>query len=83
MELVKKHSQFNWREKQEKVFITFIEILIHELILALSNFVKSFEVECDASGVRIGVILVQEGHLITYFSEKLYGVALNYPIYDK
>ena len=35
------------------------------------------------SGVGIGAVLLQEGHLIAYFSEKLQGVTLNYPTYDK
>ena len=31
----------------------------------------------------IGAVLMQEGHPIAYFSEKLNGVALNYLTYDK
>jgi len=52
-------------------------------ILAIPNFSKTFELECDASGVRIGVVLLQGGHPIAYFSEKLHGATLNYPTYDK
>jgi hypothetical protein len=52
-------------------------------LLQLSNFNKTFEIECDASGIGIGAILMQDRRPITFFSEKLSGAVLNYPTYNK
>ena len=60
-ELVKKNVKFEWGEKQERVFIQLKKDLTTALILALSNFDCTFEIDCDASGTRIGAVLKQEG----------------------
>ena len=52
-------------------------------LLSLRHFNKAFEIECDASGLGIGAILMQEKQLIVYFSEKLNGASLNNPTYNK
>ena len=52
-------------------------------ILDLPKFSKSFEIECDASNFGIGVVLLQEGHPISYLSDKIKGAILNYSTYGK
>jgi len=39
--------------------------------LALSNFNQPFVIETDASGVGIGVVLMQAGHPLAFLSKAL------------
>ncbi|RDX68640.1 hypothetical protein CR513_52345, partial [Mucuna pruriens] len=52
-EILKKNVGFKWEESQEKAFQVLKDRLTHALILALPNFTKSFELECDAINVGI------------------------------
>ncbi|XP_024010472.1 uncharacterized protein LOC112085485 [Eutrema salsugineum] len=82
-EVIKKDVGFKWETAQEEAFQTLKEKLTQAPILSLLDFVKTFEIECDASGVGIGAVLMQDKKPIAYFSEKLGGATLNYPTYDK
>ena len=52
-------------------------------ILALLDYNKVFQADCDASGTIIGVVLSQEGRPIAYFSEKLNDAKRKYYVYDQ
>jgi len=81
--LTKKGVTFHWGTAQEQAFETLKEKLTHALLLQLPNFGKTFELECDASGIGIGGVLLQGGKHVAYLSEKLNGPLLNYSTYDK
>ncbi|KAK1663734.1 hypothetical protein QYE76_051893 [Lolium multiflorum] len=72
-----------WGAAQDHAFDELKRLLTSAPLLALPDFNKQFEIKCDASGIGIGGVLMQEGRPIAYFSEKLSGAKLNYPIYDK
>ena len=52
-------------------------------ILALPDFSKTFIIEADASGVKIGVVLIQDGYPLAYTSKTLSLSYLMMTIYDK
>jgi len=45
--------------------------MVSSPVLALPNFTKNFVVEIDASGGKIGAILIQDSHSIAYLSRAL------------
>jgi hypothetical protein len=72
-----------WSDTQEESFNILKHKLIHAPLLQLPDFNKMFEGECDASGIGLGSVLLQEGKPVAYFSEKLSVPSLNYSTYDK
>jgi hypothetical protein len=72
-ELTKKGVVFKWGEPQEIAFQELKKRLTEAPLLVLPDFTRTFEVECDASGIGIGGVLMKEGKDVAYFSEKLGG----------
>ena len=69
--IVKKSIGFKWNDEQDKAFNFLKDKLCSTPVLALPDFMRAFEVECDVSGIGTGAVLMQDRRPSAYFSEKL------------
>ncbi|KAK1660235.1 hypothetical protein QYE76_048394 [Lolium multiflorum] len=53
-ELTKKDVPFVWGDAQQQAFVILKDKLTHAPLLQLPDFNKTFELECDASGIGLG-----------------------------
>jgi hypothetical protein len=67
-ELLKNQVKFVWSLECEEAFQTLKKLLTTALVLAQPDIEKLFDVYCDASGIGIGCVLMQEGRVIAYAS---------------
>lgn len=63
-----KKNNFHWNSKAEA---TFKELKNFHPMLVCPNFDLPFMIETDACDVGVGAILLQEEHLIAFYSKKL------------
>ena len=79
--MLKKNS-FDLSVKVKEAFQQLKMAMTQGPVLSLSDFSKSFILECDASGLSIGAILLQD-RSITFFSHALRGKHLLMSTYEK
>jgi hypothetical protein len=66
-----KKDVFKWSAEVEEAFWALQRALTSAPILQLSDFDRDFVVECDASGMGLGVVLHHGGGPIAFFSRQL------------
>lgn len=81
-ELLKKGVKFDWSSECEEAFQKLKVFLTTAPILAQPNIEKPFDVYCDASGIGLGCVLMQEGRVIAYASRQLKKHEEHYPTHD-
>jgi hypothetical protein len=76
-------NAFGWSAHAEESFNELKRAMTQATVLTLPNFSKPFIVECDASGLGIGAVLLQENQPIAYFSKDTKGRELRLSTYEK
>ncbi|KAI3451352.1 hypothetical protein Pfo_008017 [Paulownia fortunei] len=83
MDLLKKGKIWEWSEKCQHAFDDLKAAVSSELVLALSDFDKPFELHTNALDFAIERVLMQEGHPIVFESHKLNHTERRYTIQEK
>jgi hypothetical protein len=82
IDLLKKEEKFVWNAERDEAFQTLKKLLTTSPMLAQLDITKSFDVYCDASGMGLCCVLMQEGHVIAYSSRQLRPHEEHYPTHD-
>jgi hypothetical protein len=81
-ELLKKESKYVWRDACDEAFRLLKKLLTTSPVLAQPDTNKPFDVYCDASGIGLVGVLMQEGRVISYSSRQLIRHEEHYPTHD-
>jgi hypothetical protein len=73
-----RHNSFTWTDLAREAFQALKEAVTHAPVLALPNFSHPFLIKCDASGIGIGVVLMQSNQPIAFLIK-----ALHMSVYEK
>jgi hypothetical protein len=81
-ELLKNDVKFDWSLRCNEAFEQLKTLLTIAPVLAQPDIEKSYDVYCDASGIGLGCVLMQEGRVIAYASRQLHRHEEHYPTHD-
>jgi hypothetical protein len=80
--LLEKEVKFKWSPQCKEAFLTLKKLLTTTPVLAQPDTEKTFDVYCDASGMGIGGVLMQDGRASAYASQQLRRHEEHYPTHD-
>jgi hypothetical protein len=80
--LLKKGNKYLWNEACDESFKHLKRLLTTSPVLARPDITKPFDIYCDASGMGLGFVLMQEGRVISYSSRQLRRHEEHYPTHD-
>lgn len=84
--LLKKDQPFTWTAKEESAFQLIKRLLVSPPILILPDFSRPFILQCDASALAVGGVLMQDTEkgeaAVCYESKKLNKHESNYPAHE-
>jgi hypothetical protein len=75
-------KEYIWNDVCDEAFKVLKKLLTTSLVLTQPNIAKPFDVYCDAFGTSLGGVLMQESHVISYFSRQLRCHEEHYPNHD-
>jgi hypothetical protein len=81
-ELLEKDKKFEWTSACESSFQELKKRLTTAPILVMPDMEKPLSIYCDASGQRLGCVLMQDGHVIAYALRQLRKHEAHYPTHD-
>jgi hypothetical protein len=81
-ELLKKGNKHVWSNDCDEAFQKLKKLLTTSPVIAQPDIAKSFDAYCDASGINLGCVLMQEGRVILYSSRQLRCHEEHYPTHD-
>jgi hypothetical protein len=82
-DLLKKNTIFLWTSVHDQSFAALKFALSHAPVLSLPDFSKPFCIETDASGLGVGVVLLQDKHPLAFLSKALGPKSQGLSTYEK
>jgi len=87
-DLLRKDKRFDWTQECQDAFETMKKWFTEELVLAMPDHSKPFQIESDASKYATGAVLLQldsngDRHPVAFYSKTFSPAERNYDIHDR